>query len=159
MSHCPCGTQKTYEQCCGLLLEHKQTAQTPEQLMRSRYTAYSLAKIDYIKNTMAGKPLISFNESEARTWAKNVIWIGLEVIQSYVETPQKGFVEFIATFIDHNRLQTIHELSEFHKENDNWFYVDGINRQLSEKINKQKIGRNSPCPCGSNKKFKNCHEK
>lgn len=21
-----------------------------------------------------------------------------------------------------------------------------------------KVGRNEPCPCGSNKKFKNCHE-
>ena len=28
-----------------------------------------------------------------------------------------------------------------------------------EKIEKQKIGRNDPCPCGSGKKYKQCHGK
>ena len=159
MPLCPCGSQKTYELCCELFIEKKQIPQTPEQLMRSRYTAYSLAKIDYIKSTMRGKPLIGFNESEAKKWASEVTWTGLKIIQSYVETPKKGFVEFLATFMEDKQLDTIHELSEFHQENNVWFYVDGQNKQAPLKNKKQKIMRNSPCPCGSGKKFKNCHDK
>ena len=158
MSLCPCGSQKTYEQCCELFLEKKLIPQTPEQLMRSRYSAYSLANIEYIKLTMKGKALIGFNEITAREWAKEVAWIGLNVIQSHVETSEKGFVEFAASFIESNQLKSIHELSEFHKENNRWFYVGGINQQLPDKKSKQ-IARNSPCPCNSGKKFKNCHAK
>lgn len=156
---CPCGSQNKYQLCCGVFIENNQPPQTPEQLMRSRYTAYTLAKIDYIKQTMKGKPLITFNESEAKEWAQGVSWMGLNVIQTYMENPGKGFVEFIASFLDKNQLKTIHELSEFQKEDSTWFYVDGMEKQLPNKQNKQKIGRNSLCPCGSGKKFKNCHEK
>ncbi|HAT1979852.1 TPA: YchJ family protein [Legionella pneumophila] len=159
MTLCPCGSQNKYEQCCGIYLESKKAPETPEQLMRSRYTAYSLAKTDYIKQTMKGKPLIAFNESEAKQWAQNVSWLGLKIIQSYMERPDNGFVEFIATFLDGNQLKNIHELSEFQKDNSVWFYVDGEAKQLPNKQDKQKIGRNSPCPCGSGKKFKNCHDK
>ncbi len=28
---------------------------------------------------------------------------------------------------------------------------------MSKKSKKKKIGRNEPCPCGSGKKYKNCH--
>lgn len=156
---CPCGSQNKYELCCGVFIENNQSPQTPEQLMRSRYTAYTLGRIDYIKQTMKGKPLIAFNESEAKEWAQGISWMGLNVIQTYMENPDKGFVEFIASFLDRNQLKTIHELSEFQKEDSTWFYVDGVDKQLPNKQSKQKIGRNSLCPCGSGKKFKNCHEK
>ena len=158
MSLCPCGSQTTYTECCGIYIDNHQYPQHPEQLMRSRYTAYSLAKIDYITKTMKGKPLINFNPVEAKAWAQSITWIGLKVFQSYLETPEKGFVEFSAVFLERNKLKTIHELSEFHQENRIWFYVDGITRPLQENNINQKIPRNSPCPCGSGKKFKNCHE-
>ena len=90
MSLCPCGSEKPYEQCCEVFIEKKQIPHTPEQLMRSRYTAYSLAKIDYIKNTMKGKILIGFDETEARSWSQSVTWVGLKVIQAYEETPKKA---------------------------------------------------------------------
>jgi len=157
MSLCPCGSQINYKQCCGVFIEKNQVPQTPEQLMRSRYSAYCQAKIDYIKNTMKGKALIGFNESETQQWAKSVAWTGLKVIQSYMEAPETGFVEFSASFMENNQIKTIHELSEFHLEDNVWFYVDGKN--APSKVNKQKISRNSPCPCGSGRKFKNCHDK
>jgi SEC-C motif-containing protein len=159
MSLCPCGSQINYKQCCEVFIEKKQIPQTPEQLMRSRYSAYSRAKIDYIKNTMKGKPLIDFNESETQKWAKSVTWTGLKVIQSYLETPKKGFVEFSARFMENKQLKSIHELSEFHLEDNVWYYVNGKNKKIPMNSNKQKIARNSLCPCGSGKKFKHCHDK
>lgn len=153
MTNCPCQSQNSYATCCGLYLENNQDAQTPEQLMRSRYTAFCLNRMDYIKRTMTGKALLGFSDNDP---TKDLLWVGLNVMQAYFETPEKGFVEFAATYLHRNHLNTLHELSEFHKKNNCWFYVDGQHKISN--TSKLKIGRNSPCPCGSNKKFKNCHE-
>lgn len=156
MSSCPCGSAKTYASCCGLYLEKKELPQTPEQLMRSRYTAYSLARTDYIKNTMKGKALIGFDESEAQQWAKQATWLGLEVIRAEPTASNTGFVEFAARFLERNQVKVIHEISEFHREDGFWFYVSGVTQPV---VNEPQVARNKPCPCGSGKKFKNCHAK
>jgi SEC-C motif-containing protein len=159
MTACFCGSQKEYDICCGLYLEKEEIPQTPEQLMRSRYTAYCLADIGYIKQTMKGTPLNTFDVLEAKEWANSVTWLGLKVIQSYMETHVVGFVEFEATILERKQLKIIHELSEFHKQGTSWFYVDGLNKRETSTKNKSKVGRNGPCPCGSGRKFKNCHDK
>jgi SEC-C motif domain protein len=159
MSLCPCGSQENYEQCCGRFINCDQLPRTPEQLMRSRYSAYSLAKIDYITMTMRGPPLLNFNAQEAKEWSQSLTWIGLTIIQSYMESADHGFVEFSASYLERNRIKIIHELSEFQKENNTWFYVDGTHKQSPGKNYSQPVARNSLCPCGSGKKFKNCHEK
>lgn len=159
MSLCPCGLPSPFDACCGLFLANKAQPQTPEQLMRSRYTAYTLANIDYIKRTMKGTPLNQFNALAAKQWAEGVAWIGLKITQSYMESPVVGFVEFTATYIEHNQLKEMHELSEFHLDGATWIYVDQLKKNQPPKKQQQKISRNSPCPCGSGKKFKNCHEK
>ena len=150
-----CGSKYDYIDCCGAYLQNKKQPKNPEDLMRSRYTAYCLADIDYIKKTMRGKAKVGFNDEDAKLWAKRVKWIKLLVIESCMENPHKGFVEFIATFIDGNTVKSIHEKSEFTQTERRWYYVDGV--QLPSKSNS--IARNSICPCGSNKKYKNCHAK
>jgi SEC-C motif-containing protein len=157
MSQCPCGTSIAYDLCCGIYIENKQLPQTPAQLMRSRYTAYSLTNIEYIKNTMLGKALLGFNEAEALKWAQSVNWLGLEIIQAEPTSTEVGFVEFIARFMDHEQVKSIHERSEFHKKEHRWFYVDGTLKKANLKPKKLQIARNGPCPCGSGKKYKNCH--
>jgi SEC-C motif-containing protein len=156
MSLCPCGSQHDYQDCCALFIEQHQLPQTPEQLMRSRYTAYTLAQIDYIKQSMSDKASIGFDEAEAKRWSQKVIWIGLEVLHTSMSSPQQGFVEFCAQYIDNNQLNAIHERSEFRLKQNKWFYVDGTTAS-SPTPQKQKIMRNDPCPCNSGKKFKNCH--
>lgn len=158
MEQCPCGSNINYDQCCGLYINDQAIPKTPETLMRSRYTAYSLANIGYIIKTMQGKPLTNFNENEVKRWASNVIWLGLNVIQSSesaINVPDEhtGFVEFIATYLERDTLKTIHENSQFQRRNNRWFYIDG---KLINTMPK-KIFRNAACPCGSQKKFKNCH--
>ena len=37
---CPCQSGKIYGECCGPVLEGKVKAETAEQLMRARYSAY-----------------------------------------------------------------------------------------------------------------------
>ncbi len=46
METCPCGLEKTYSECCEPLINGTRKAETAEELMRARYTAYSRAEID-----------------------------------------------------------------------------------------------------------------
>jgi SEC-C motif domain protein len=152
---CPCGSQCEYDLCCGLFINGKATPPIPETLMRSRYVAYSLANIDYIKNTMRGKPLVGFDESSALCWAQRAIWIGLQIVNTVNKLDDVGYVEFIAKYIENNTLKFIHETSEFKRFNDKWFYVGGVLYPSTKTV----VLRNALCPCGLNKKFKNCHAK
>lgn len=108
---------------------------------------------------MRGKPLINFDEAEAKKWAKRVLWIGLDIIQTSSDSAVSGVVEFVARYIEGGWLKSIHEISEFICEQAVWYYVDGICPKVPTSIQKQKIMRNAPCPCNSQKKYKNCHER
>lgn len=153
MNTCPCGSNLDYSSCCGLYHSNEAIPKTPEALMRSRYTAYTLANMDYIKKTMQGKPTVGFNEIEVAQWSKSILWLGLRIIKSYQDDENTGFVEFIASYLDNHFIKSIHEMSQFQAINGCWFYIDG--KQVAE--SPIKIFRNASCPCGSKKKFKNCH--
>lgn len=153
---CPCGSKLELKNCCDLYIHGQQLPPTAEALMRSRYTAYTQANMDYIKKTMSGKPLLGFDVQAASEWAKSVTWVGLEVKNSFSENENLAYVEFVATLFEHQTLEKIHEISEFRKEHGIWVYVDGKN---PSKNTTRKPSRNGPCPCGSKKKYKNCHGK
>jgi len=148
---CPCGSQMSYLVCCGKFIEHGNIPLTAEALMRSRYTAYTLARVDYIVNTMQGEPLIGFNRHEAEQFAKTAHWQGLTVLQVQRGgvDDDLGHVEFIARYELLGKREVIHELSEFHKIAGRWYYLSG-------KPGKIRVERNDPCLCQSGKKYKKC---
>lgn len=154
---CPCGSAKDYQLCCGPYHKMTKIPATAEELMRSRYSAYTLADMEYINNTMQGKAAGGFDIEEAKSWAKNTTWIELKIIESANIGPNQDFVEFMVHFIQNDRLNYMHERSEFHRIDGRWFYVDGV--QITTKGSLEKIGRNTLCPCNSKKKYKNCHQK
>jgi len=121
---CPCGSGKAYLNCCGAYIDGIAVPETPEALMRSRYTAYTLQQVDYIEKTMRGKAAQHFDKQGAYQWSKQAQWLGLEVIDSKTDG-QKGRVEFIARFMINDQEQIIHELSEFKCFNGSWYYTDG----------------------------------
>lgn len=125
MQFCPCGSKKNYMECCGGFIEGQQKPLTPEALMRSRYTAYTQANMNYIAETMKSPASNRFDAKLAGEWAKKVRWLKLEVKATSVQDT-KGFVEFIASFKENGKLSSIHERSEFHCENGIWYYVDGV---------------------------------
>ncbi len=149
MNICPCCSNKQYVDCCGRFIDNGQDPATPEELMRSRYTAYATNNLIYIKHSMkspAADNYISEGKPKALTWLK------LEVLNSSV-TGNNGSVEYIAYYNDHGRLQTLHEKSQFRLDDNRWYYIDGV---IVDHKPTSKIGRNSLCPCGSGKKFKKC---
>ncbi len=156
---CPCGSNKAYRLCCELFVSGAKLPATPEALMRSRYTAFTQANMDYIANTMQGVVKDQFNVEKSKQWAQHVTWLGLDVINvtPVTEQDEKGFVEFVARYRFQNKTENIHERSEFHKHNGRWLYVNGEpGSATAQHRTADKIGRNDPCPCGSGKKYKKC---
>ena len=144
---CPCGSGKTYSDCCEPFILKRQNPKTPEQLMRSRYTAYTQVNIDYIADTMCGPAAVNFDPNASKQWAEDAKWVGLSIVNVSDVKDNKGYVEFIARYKQRGKMDAIHENSEFHFIEGRWFYVNGQHGKLN---------RNSPCPCGSGKKYKRC---
>ncbi len=122
--NCPCGSSTDFKACCGLYLEGGKYPATPEALMRSRYSAYFKANMDYILKTMRAPALLKFDKRIDPKYPQE--WLGLEVITAYNDLdPNIGYVEFIAKYKQNNKVNMIHELSKFHREDGRWYYVDG----------------------------------
>ncbi len=118
--------------------------------MRSRYCAFVVGDSEYLLQT--------WHEStrpEQLQLEQGVRWFGLQILQTQASDSDEtdAWVEFIAKFNGHDRLQCLHERSHFVREGGRWYYVDG---QVYQQPKGDKIGRNGPCPCGSGKKYKRC---
>ncbi len=124
-SLCPCCSTQPYEACCAKYIEKSEPAPTPEALMRSRYSAYTKGYIAYIMQTMKGAPLNDFDEENTLQWLQGVTWTGLKVIQTRIKSDKLGFVSFEARYLQQGEPQSICEKSEFHKIDNQWFYVGG----------------------------------
>ena len=117
---CPCGSGKHYAKCCGLYLSG-QWPKTAEQLMRSRYTAFTLNAEDYLLETWhenTRPPVLDLSDQA------KVKWIGLKIIQHTGEA-DRSVVEFVARCKINGKAEKIHEVSRFIREDGRWFYVDG----------------------------------
>ncbi len=152
---CPCGTLKDYSTCCGPLHQGIATAESAEQLMRSRFSAFSRDNVDYLLASTHQDHKTNDDKSEIEQSIKRFKWLRLDIHdkKAGLPTDKYGTVEFTAYFVDTSTGQTgsVRERSNFIKSENNWFYTDGITKQHS------KIGRNEQCWCGSGKKFKKCH--
>lgn len=122
---CPCGKPLPYEKCCGQYIDASILPPDPETLMRSRYTAFVLGKIDYLAKTMKGKALKNFNFEGLESWLSQVTWQRLTVIKSKMKTNIHGFVWFEARYLEKDIPKMICEKSEFKKIEGKWFYIDG----------------------------------
>jgi SEC-C motif-containing protein len=159
-SPCPCGSSATLEDCCQPFVQEKVLPDTPEQLMRSRYTAFVQHNMTYIMKTMTDTALEEFDPVSFKRWLLPLQWEGLTVIDTppVEENGLFGEVEFIAGYqTSDGSSYEIHERSRFEKIQDRWYYVEGETPKTVETVyNVDKVGRNDPCHCGSGRKFKKC---
>ena len=142
---CPCGSKKEFGSCCGPIIAGTKKAETAEELMRSRYTAYVTHDIDHIVKT-------------CRAGDEESTWQGLKILRTEKGTAsdKEGIVEFSATYT-RKGLRDVHlERAYFKKENDTWIYEAGELIPTTVVREGEKVGRNDPCPCGSGKKYKKC---
>lgn len=155
---CPCGSGIEYATCCQEILAGTKFAQTPLELMRSRYTAHICKNMPHIIRTMRGKALKLFDEHTTREeWFEQCEWTRLEIIDAPEPSKhsKEGIVEFKAHYSFNGNEHVLHERSKFQKIGDQWFYIAGqIKNPVIE--TSSKIGRNDECSCGSGKKYKRC---
>jgi len=154
---CPCGSGLEYTACCEPYISGKMRAPGPEALMRSRYTAYTQQAMPYLADTLHPGQRNDYDEAGAAKWARESEWEALEIVSVSDQTDTDGKVEFKVTYRRNGERLVHHELAEFRKSGDTWYFFDGklvgpgqYTRELP------KVGRNDPCPCGSGKKFKKC---
>ncbi|MCK5070558.1 MAG: SEC-C domain-containing protein [Desulfocapsa sp.] len=146
---CPCCSDLPFSDCCKPFIQGQKTAKTAEQLMRSRYTAFTLADNQYLMDSWAKET----RPKEIHTEDDTIQWLSLEIKECENGTIKDtdGFVGFTARFLSGGHLCKLHEKSSFIKEDNVWYYLDGETESETEKV-----GRNTPCPCGSGKKYKRC---
>lgn len=154
---CPCGTGKSFGDCCEPLITGARAALTAEELMRSRYSAYATVATGYIFETTHPDHRADFDEKGTRQWAESSQWEGLEIVATQAGGPDdiKGKVEFIARYRDGEVHRTHHELADFAKLDGAWYFVDGAGVK-PRPATSTKVGRNDPCTCGSGQKYKKC---
>jgi len=159
MAPCPCCSNLELDACCGPYLSGEKAAPTAEALMRSRYTAFTTADIDYIRRTRHSRSNADWDEKETTRWATESEWLELEIKKTSLggESDDTGEVEFIARYIIDDEEEDHHENASFMKEKGVWYFVDGEAVKPETFVRETpKVGRNDPCPCGSGKKFKKC---
>lgn len=110
---CPCGSGTTYGECCRPLHQGKRLAETAEELMRSRYSAYAVGNLGYVFRTWHPS-----TRPDDVTPTPGLRWMRLEVIGSTKDT-----VEFRAHHTNPDGV--LHEVSRFEQRAGRWLYVDG----------------------------------
>lgn len=172
--NCPCGSSESFEKCCQPFLSGTSLPETAEKLMRSRYSAYTKADVDYLRKTLAPESRSDFDPKSTEQWAKESTWKGLKIISTDRGGPgdKKGTVEFSATYEHEGEALEHYEVSKFRKsDKGQWLFVDGESHTHKEGEahdhqhhpkpktvvrEEPKLGRNDPCSCGSGKKYKKC---
>lgn len=139
------------------MVEGREVPKTAEDMMKSRYAAYTVGAIDYIMETHDPATREGISKEETEEWAKSSEWLGLEILSTVAgtEEDEQGIVEFKATFKEDGEEQVHHEKSAFVKKDGKWYYHGWLPLQGTI-VKEKKIGRNDPCPCGSGKKYKKC---
>ena len=128
MTNCACGNTKNYMECCELIHKNIDKATTAEELMRSRYTAYTVADIAYLMKSHHSTTRPIKEKKEILRWAKTMHWIRLEVLACTKGSCNdiEGTVAFKAFYHDGTQVQMLHENSKFIRENGYWVYLGEV---------------------------------
>lgn len=156
MSQCPCGSDRSFDDCCAPFLSGAAVAPTAEALMRSRYTAYTKGDVEYVERTHLPATRDGFDRASAERWMSGSDWLGLTICGTEAGGPDDdaGVVEFECRYRMDGAIHTHREISRFVRVEGAWFFEDGVLAPRTRTA--PKAGRNDPCPCGSGKKYKKC---
>jgi len=119
---CPCGSGRAFAACCAPYLGHTKNPPTAEALMRSRYTAYTLGRLDYLRATW--HPTTCPADLQV---VPGLRWLGLQIkrVTAGGERDVTGIVEFVARSKLGGRAERLHETSTFERIDGHWVYCRG----------------------------------
>ncbi|MBB1255107.1 hypothetical protein H3146_17375 [Streptomyces sp. OF3] len=120
---CPCGLPAPYPRCCGRLHDGSAAAARPEELMRSRYSAFVRRDEAYLLRTWHPE-----TRPDSIDFDPSLRWLGLTVLHSTDGGTfgTDGTVEFRARYRDAGGTGELHERSRFTRHEGRWVYVDGV---------------------------------
>lgn len=147
---CPCNSHRPYKSCCQPLHHGLLFANSAEQLMCSRYSAFVVQNVDYLIETLHPDMRRQDDEFALKETMTNTHWLGLKVIK-HTADGDTATVEFAAFYQGESNTEQLHEKSHFIYDDSHWFYHHG------EILAAIKLSRNELCFCGSGKKVKKCH--
>ena len=119
---CYCGLQAAFSNCCGRYIVAGDVAQSAEQLMRSRYSAYVECDESYLLASWHPET----RPSRVRFDSKQR-WLGLKIKSTTAGASEdaSGTVEFVARFKVDGKGHRLHEVSRFEKIDGRWYYLEG----------------------------------
>ncbi|MDP7591873.1 MAG: YchJ family metal-binding protein [Litorilituus sp.] len=146
---CFCGSTLLFEQCCQPFINKEKQPKTPQQLMKSRFSAYAYGHYQYIIDTYAHEKKSTILVEDIEHSSEGCHWIALVIhhskkILTTTAVNHNYFVEFSAFYIINNTLCEMREKSSFVLEQGQWRYLDGIIIKHDEL---SKLSRNQICPC------------
>ncbi|QQP94900.1 YchJ family protein [Lysobacter enzymogenes] len=116
---CPCDPARRYSACCGPA-HAGQPAASAQALMRSRYSAYALGDLEYLRASWAARTC-----PDELDFDPAVRWLGLEIKRTR-EDGDAAAVEFVARYrVGGGSAVRLHELSRFERVDGRWLYLDG----------------------------------
>ena len=117
MTSCPCGSPKPLADCCGPIIAGTRPAATPEQLMCSRFTAFTQDNTDYL--------LHSWHPATRPASIDNA---GIRWHRLFINDIAGNTVTFTATFTEGGERGRMTETSTFTQigEDSRWVYLSGV---------------------------------
>jgi SEC-C motif-containing protein len=93
--------------------------------MRSRYSAYVLAREDYLLRTWHGSTRPAQLDLQD---AGPVKWLGLNILRCEAggAADREALVEFVARYQVNGRAERLQEVSRFVRDAGQWLYLDGL---------------------------------
>lgn len=125
---CPCKSGKVFGECCAPHLEGGVRPATAEELMRSRYSAFVVHDINYLRETLWPKYQPEFDAAATARWAAENHWTDLTILgtEKGTATDRDGTVLFEARYLAFGKLNCHRELSRFRKKAGRWYYVEAL---------------------------------
>lgn len=129
-AQCPCGLDATYGACCGRFHRDFRVAETPAELMRSRYAAYARGAVDYIVETTdpggeAWQEPVAVWREEIRKFGREATFLGVEILDASVDG-ERGEVRFLARLRTDGEDASFEERSVFVRRDGCWLYKSGV---------------------------------
>lgn len=153
---CPC-CSASFAECCEAILSGAKRAETAEQLMRARFSAFALEKLDFLVETGFEVSSTAELKRDLQRTFKRRRWLSLTVLSTESGTGEDatGVVDFRAVYSKKRRgspKRFLRERSDFKRRPDgSWFYSGGKHLAFSG------CQPEDPCWCLSGKAYSECH--
>lgn len=161
MDACHCGSGRDILNCCLPIIRGERTAETAEELMRSRYSAFVLGDVDWILASHHPETLDEVSRDDVEQWSSGSEWLGLRIrgTEGGETGDEEGVVHFRARYkVGAQQVEHV-ERARFLRHGGDWRFHSVIEDEPVELVPvgpASTVGRNDPCTCGSGRKYKRC---